>query len=127
MLGEEIIFNFDILIFLVISIGSWVFVLVGGMPMLRGKKVQKKIFISPPTPLTLCTAVLSLSAVAEMVRDPKSYRIISQSTASRWNQDLWDGHWMQTRLKRLVRTTGPLARVLLDWIRVRERICLSFP
>lgn len=97
MLGEEIIFNFDILIFLVISIGSWVFVLVGGMPMLRGKKAQKKMFISPPTPLTLCTAVLSLSAVAEMVRDPKSYRVISQSTASRWNQDLGDGHWMQTR------------------------------
>ena len=41
MLGEEIIFNFDNLIFLVISIGSWVFVLVGGMPILRGKSPKE--------------------------------------------------------------------------------------
>lgn len=63
MLGEEIIFNFDNLMFLVISIGSWVFVLVGGMPILRGKKVQKKIFIShPPPPLILYTAILFVSS-----------------------------------------------------------------
>lgn len=44
MLGEEIILNFDNLIFLVISIGSWVFVLVRGMPILRGKKSPKEDF-----------------------------------------------------------------------------------
>lgn len=78
MLGEEIIFNFDNLMFLVISIGSWVFVLVGGMPILRGKKVQKKIFISHPPPRPLSYTQLSfLSAVAEMMQDHKSYRIIS--------------------------------------------------
>lgn len=37
MLGEEIIFNFDNLIFLVISVGCWVFVLVRGMSILREK------------------------------------------------------------------------------------------
>lgn len=35
MLGEEIIFNFDNLIFLVISIRGWVFVLVRGMSILE--------------------------------------------------------------------------------------------
>lgn len=35
MLDEEIIFNFDNLIFLVISIGSWGFMLVRGMSILR--------------------------------------------------------------------------------------------
>ena len=37
MLGEEIIFNFDNLIFLVISIGSRGFVLVRGMSILKRK------------------------------------------------------------------------------------------
>lgn len=35
MLDEEIVFNFDNLIFLVISIGSWGFVLVRGMSIFR--------------------------------------------------------------------------------------------
>ena len=35
MLDEEIIFNFDNLLFLIISIGSWGFVLVRGMSVLR--------------------------------------------------------------------------------------------
>lgn len=38
VLGEEIIFNFDNLIFLVISIRGWAFVLVRGMSILREKK-----------------------------------------------------------------------------------------
>lgn len=59
MVGEEIIFNFDILIFLVISIGSWVFALAGGMPILRGKKSERRFPLDPPTPLILYTAVLS--------------------------------------------------------------------
>lgn len=38
------VFNFDNLIFLVISIGSWVFVLVRGMTILRGEKSLKEDF-----------------------------------------------------------------------------------
>jgi hypothetical protein len=41
VLGEEIVFNFDNLIFLVIDIGSWVFVLVRGMSLLRMVKKNK--------------------------------------------------------------------------------------
>lgn len=62
MLGEEIIFNFDNLIFLVISIGSWGFVLVRGMSILKRKnKTPKEVFL--PIPLSHTQAVL-LAAVA---------------------------------------------------------------
>lgn len=44
MLGEEIIFNFDNLIFLVISIRGWAFVLVRGMSILREKKKSTRTF-----------------------------------------------------------------------------------
>lgn len=55
MLGEEIIFNFDNLIFLVISIGSWGFVLVRGMSILKRKtKLQKKFFSQLPFPTHSC-------------------------------------------------------------------------
>lgn len=48
MLGEEIIFNFDNLIFLVISIGSWGFVLVRGMSTLKRKNKSPKVFPQVP-------------------------------------------------------------------------------
>lgn len=53
MLGEEIIFNFDNLIFLVISIGSRGFVLVRGMSILKRKNKSPKVFsLGPPIPLS---------------------------------------------------------------------------
>lgn len=48
MLGEEIIFNFDNLIFLVISIGSRGFVLVRGMSILKRKNKGQKFFLWVP-------------------------------------------------------------------------------
>ena len=44
------VFNFDNLIFLVISIGSWVFVLIRCMTILRGKKKSKRRFSLIPLP-----------------------------------------------------------------------------
>lgn len=79
MLGEEIIFNFDILIFLVISIGNWVFALAGGMPILRGKKSERRFPLDPPHPPYPIYSCPFLSAVAETMQDHKSYRIISQT------------------------------------------------
>lgn len=80
MLDEEIIFNFDNLISLVISIGGWVFVLVRGMSILRGKKVQK-IFMSPPHPHTH-TQLFFWQLWPKVIQDHKSYGIMSPPVLS---------------------------------------------
>lgn len=80
VLGEEIIFNFDNLIFLVISIGSWVFVLVRGMPILIRKKSPKKDFhLSPHPPFshTQLSFFLFWQQWPKVMQDDKSYRRIS--------------------------------------------------
>lgn len=82
MVDEEIIFNFDNLIFLVISsIGGWVFVLVRGMSILRGEKVQKKIFMSPPHPPTH-TQLFFWQLWPKVIQDHKSYGIMSPPVLS---------------------------------------------
>lgn len=80
MLGREIIFNFDNLIFLVTSIGSWVFVLVRGMTILREKKSPKEDFsLDHPTPFSQIQLSFfpSWQQWPKVMQDHKSYRVTS--------------------------------------------------
>lgn len=92
VLGEEIIFNFDNLIFLVISIRGWAFVLVRGMSILREKKKspQERFPQFSPAPLfhTQLSFFYSLAAVAKSHAGSQVFQnTVNNSTASYWNQD----------------------------------------
>lgn len=71
VLGEEIIFNFDNLIFLVISIRSWVLCLLGACLYLEKRRSPKEGFsLDPPAPF-------SHTQLSFRQQWPKSWKIIN--------------------------------------------------
>lgn len=133
VLGEEIIFNFDNLIFLVISIRGWVFVLVRGMSVFRENQVHQNIFISSLQPLFSHTQLSSFpfwQQWPEVMQDHKSYKITSPTMHHNTlrcflNVDVVCG-LRPAALEKTGQNTWS-CWLVHRWVRIREYIFPSFP